>query len=390
MKNILFIYPTQFHPEYGGIERSTDLLTKALISKGYNVYYLHTKENHNLNKYKYPAEMFFFPDGQNLSDENKQYLTNLCQDKKIDIIINQAGAFGDSRLFLSCKEKLNIKTVSVIHSKPSLNYKRLYTELFQLRDNSLKEKIKLILRVIFYFPIRYRYKRHLYNHYQWLFNHTDKVCLLSDRYKKNFIELGLNITNEKICSIHNANTFNKTNIEINKKEKIILFIGRLSYGEKRPDRILKIWHSIYKEFPDWKLIIIGDGKDRGRLESIAQKMKRVIFLGTINPKKYYYKASILTMTSNFEGWPMVLPESLSMGCVPIIYGSFEAAYDIINNNEDGYIITPFKKRTYTEHLKRLMSDAKTRNAMALKGIKDIERFNIESTVEKWINLFNSL
>lgn len=390
MRNILFTYPTQFHPEYGGIERITDLLAKAFINKGYNVYYLHAKKNCKLDNYDYPAEMFFFPDGQKLSNENKQYLTSLCLDKKIDIIINQAGAFGDSRLFLSCKEKLNIKTISVIHSKPSLNYKRLYTELFKLRDNTLKEKIKLLLRIIFYFPIRYRYKKQLYNHYQWLFNHTDKICLLSDKYKNDFIDLGLNITNEKFCSIHNANTFNKTDIKFNKKEKIILYVGRLTYGEKRPDRILKIWNDIYKKFPDWKLIIIGDGKDRYRLESIARKMERVIFLGTINPKEYYYKASILSMTSNFEGWPMVLPEALSMGCVPILYGSFEAAYDIIHNNEDGYIIPPFKKKTYTQYLKKLMSDDVIRNSMALKEIKSIDRFNIEHTVEKWINLFDSL
>lgn len=82
MKNILFIYPTQFHPEHGGIERITDLLTKTFINKGYNVYYLHTKKNYNLDKYNYPAEMFFFPDGPNLSDENKQYLISLCLEKK--------------------------------------------------------------------------------------------------------------------------------------------------------------------------------------------------------------------------------------------------------------------------------------------------------------------
>lgn len=55
-------------------------------------------------------------------------------------------------------------------------------------------------------------------------------------------------------------------------------------------------------------------------------------------------ASILCMTSTIEGLPMVLLEVMAAGCVPIVYGSFAAAEDVITNGENGYVVEPFCKK----------------------------------------------
>lgn len=45
------------------------------------------------------------------------------------------------------------------------------------------------------------------------------------------------------------------------------------------------------------------------------------------------------MTSDLEGFGLVVIESMSYGVVPVVYGSYEAIYDIIDNGKSG-LITP--------------------------------------------------
>ena len=59
---------------------------------------------------------------------------------------------------------------------------------------------------------------------------------------------------------------------------------------------------------------------------------------------------IFCMTSNYEGFPMVLLEAMQFGCVPIAFKSFESLDDIIINHNNGYQITPFDIYEYINSL----------------------------------------
>lgn len=50
------------------------------------------------------------------------------------------------------------------------------------------------------------------------------------------------------------------------------------------------------------------------------------------------------MTSIYEGFPMTLLECQSFGVVPLLYNSFSAAVDIIDDGINGYLISPYKKK----------------------------------------------
>ena len=66
--NIAFIYFRPFVPEYGGVERVTDILAKELIKKGHNVKYL---SFYKLDTdYKLPVENYYFPNQEYINEEN--------------------------------------------------------------------------------------------------------------------------------------------------------------------------------------------------------------------------------------------------------------------------------------------------------------------------------
>ena len=60
------------------------------------------------------------------------------------------------------------------------------------------------------------------------------------------------------------------------------------------------------------------------------------------------RAPILCMTSNYEGFPMVLVEAMQYGCVPFAFDSFPSLYDIINDGINGVIVPAFDEDSYAK------------------------------------------
>lgn len=141
------------------------------------------------------------------------------------------------------------------------------------------------------------------------------------------------------------------------KKKEVLFVGRLTYADKRVDRLLRIWAEVSKHNPDWSLHIVGDGKDRPNLEKLAGELalKNITFHGYRDPAPHYESASVLCMTSTFEGWPQVLVEAMSSGVVPIAFGCTDGVREILGDGR-GVLVEGFDEKAYAAGLHRLLQD----------------------------------
>lgn len=385
MKTILFPYEHPFHPEKGGINRVAYLLTKSLIKRGYNVIHICLGYPDQYKGYDYPTQINLFPSADLNSIENYRFYEKFLSEHNVDIIVNHAH-WADNSLFMHLGTNTGIKRISVIHTKPSYNYDNLYKK----RDSTAVESLKRILRVIKWEIKGYR-KSYWNNRAKAITSIAEKsdiVCLLSDKFKNEFMRLAPNTEASKIVSIPNPNTYGKQ-IYLPQKKKQILFVGRLEIGDKHPDRMVSVWQRIYKKFPEWELIFVGDGPDRMSLEFAANKLDRVHFVGFQDPKPYYEQASILCLTSNFEGWGMVLTEAMLHGIVPMTF-VFESAVEIIDNEKTGILVTPFSIKEYAMKLSKLMSDDLKRSQMANYAMKRVERYEIERVTDRWEELFNSL
>lgn len=84
------------------------------------------------------------------------------------------------------------------------------------------------------------------------------------------------------------------------------------------------------------------------------KLKRITFYGFQNPDEFYKKSLVSCMTSNFEGFGMVLVEAMQYGCVPFAFDTFTALHDIIDDGVNGFIIPPFDEDKYAETVERFV------------------------------------
>ena len=384
--HILFI--NYNFPGQGGVETATATLANAFQSSGeiVSIIKFRNTENGDNSKIDPSVKVDQFPDNQKLDSQiNLVFLQNYICEGEVDLIINQE-IYSDMYLLLqrvNNRPKRGIITVE--HNAPDAKIEILKNYLKnEKRGNSFKGYIK----PMFHPYLLYRATQHEKKRHKILYEISSKYVLLSNKYVGKFEYLVSDVNLTKLCFIPNPTNFDLLKAEggISKKKKTIIFVGRLDNPQKGIDRLLKIWEAVFFEHPSWELLVIGDGPDRKMLEEYvsAKGIQRVNFLGHQSSVLTFYRnASIICLTSTVEGFPMVLIEAMAHGVVPVVYESFKAASDIIENNISGFTIEAFNEDYYISKLKLLMSNAEMLHQMSANAKSHSDRFNISRTLERW-------
>lgn len=386
--NILFTSSTPFHPLRGGVGRVTDTLCKELQKRGYQVFYLNADwVAEERKKYKYPAPVTILPI-KNIDDAQcvisyRKYLT----ENKIDVVINQDALYVD---FYNNVGDLPIKVISVIHNNPLMNYNHLLNDLLTLRNNSLLERMKRIVRCLLYLRVKKQLKEYIDKRFGNIILSSDKILMLSPYYVESLKKFGISVEN-KFDYVYNPNSF-PLQTSLFKKKKEIIYVGRLDNRSKKVGRLIKVWSKVGKKYPDWNLTIVGDGPDRNQLEVLKKKYQvgNLTFEGFQSPIEYYKRASIICMTSSFEGFPMVLVEAMQFGCVPIAFDSFEAIHDVIIPEKTGELVKPFKIKDYINKLSNLIDDDTKRTTMSDAASMYVARFDVKTIADRWEYILETL
>ena len=108
--------------------------------------------------------------------------------------------------------------------------------------------------------------------------------------------------------------------DFERKEDITTFInlGRHDEKQKKLSRIIEATKKLNEENYKFRVVFIGDGVDSDKYKSQAQGINNIEFLGAKkNPYPYLKQSDCLLMSSDYEGYPVVVIESLILG-KPII------------------------------------------------------------------------
>ncbi|MDF9388211.1 glycosyltransferase family 4 protein [Vibrio sp. 1151_11] len=197
--------------------------------------------------------------------------------------------------------------------------------------------------------------------------------------------------NAKIVAIPNPTPFSHMDNNFVEREKIAVSVGRLT-EQKGFDLLLKIWSNVEKTGSEWKLYIVGDGEDKSKLEDLIYRLRlknAEIKPFTKEVGKYYSSASIYTMTSRFEGFPMVLLEASSYGLPIISFDCDTGPDELIINQETGLLVQNNDLEEYSSQLIQLMNNESLRFEMERKTIREIKKYDVSTISRSWINLIES-
>lgn len=386
--NILFLLKGL---EIGGLEVVTAILANKFVEEGHQVSVFSFLGGKHSIADRFDARIKLYQqDDYSRSKENVAKLRKVLVDDKIDIIINQWGLpYTPIKTARKAAKGLDVKIISVYHNAPSFNGRIQKLNIALMGCENLMKRLALRL-------MRFAFKKVTSRAMAYIYRHSDLFLVLSPSYLEEFKCFTGVCDGRYLQVLTNPITVEHDGYEyaFNEKQKEIIYVGRLDFVQKRVYRVIDTWNYLEERFPDWRLTIVGDGEDRENLENHVKYLglKRVSFEGFQKPITYYKRASILLLTSEYEGFPLVLAECMSFGVIPAVYNSYSAVCDIIDDGKDG-IVLPYHKNGYQAEeaagmIANIMKDDGKREQMALAAIKKSKEYSVEKIYSEWERVFN--
>lgn len=195
-----------------------------------------------------------------------------------------------------------------------------------------------------------------------------------------------------ITVIPNANTFATSQAAALENKKVIA-IGRYTY-QKGFERLIEAWNILSPGFPGWKLDIIGNGEERDKLQDLIHAYHLDGQVTLVSPTKsidkVYLDASLLAMSSRYEGLPMVLLEAQAFGLPIVSFACKCGPKDIVANGETGFLVEENDIEGLARQLVKVMKDKNLRKQMGRKAKEASLRYAEDAVMAKWTALFDSL
>lgn len=164
---------------------------------------------------------------------------------------------------------------------------------------------------------------------------------------------------------------------------VFLTAGRLALV-KNIGLQIKAMTEVVKNYPNAELWIAGDGILSQKLKVESQNLgieNNVKFLGWQDSlEKFYSQADAFLLTSDYEGWGMVVVEAASCG-LPIIMTDVGCAGELIENEKSGLVIPVNDQAKLQEAMIRFINDANLRKKLAEGAFSAIKKLpNKEETL----------
>lgn len=224
--------------------------------------------------------------------------------------------------------------------------------------------------------------------------------------------------------------------EVVKKKKIIS-VGRL-HSQKNQKMMIEAFASIADEFPEWKLVIYGEGPERAKLEKLiaslndndddddnhlitkdtkdkgidVEKQKtqnevngderlmvndeslkissRILLPGRSEKViEEMNKSEIFAFSSDFEGMSNAVVEAFCVG-LPIITTKVSGTEDFIRDGENGFLLDIGDTDGMEKAMRLLMSNEVLRRKMGEKNRMEAEQFKIEHIFQQWDDVVNKV
>lgn len=230
--------------------------------------------------------------------------------------------------------------------------------------------------------------RHLY---EYLFNKSDIILVLSEYWKKSLVdELGINENKVRVlynpCPVVNISKMQMSKLTseriINKE---ILYAGTV-YHRKGYDDLIRAFAKIAFMHKDWKIVFAGNGEiEEGiKLASELGIDDRIKFLGWVSGQekhKAFMSATIFCLPSYAEGFPMSVLDAWAYG-LPVVTTPVGGLPDVAIDGENMLLFNPGDIDALARQLEKMIVDEELRNCIALASIDFAEhKFNL-NTINK--------
>jgi glycosyltransferase involved in cell wall biosynthesis len=167
--------------------------------------------------------------------------------------------------------------------------------------------------------------------------------------------------------------------------KIVTTVGPFK-PQKNLSDFIRLARLVKDKNPGAEFLVIGDGRERGKLESLAVEQGingAIRFLGWRKDVPELLAISdVFVMTSLWEGLPRAILEAMCLG-LPVVANGVDGVNDVVINGSTGFLSRPLDPAQAAGFVVGLLADGKAARAMGEKGREFIGReFDIDEMVRQ--------
>jgi len=156
--------------------------------------------------------------------------------------------------------------------------------------------------------------------------------------------------------------------------KTVLIVGRMSVGEryKGHEQLIEAWPEVLRHEPDARLVVVGEGDDRPRLEQVARASRATAsiefagFLARGELENRYRNADVFVMPSRNEGFGLVYLEAMAHR-LPCIGSIHDASGEVIRDGHTGLLVDSDRPDAIASAVVSLLGDPERRRRMGEAG-----------------------
>ena len=177
-------------------------------------------------------------------------------------------------------------------------------------------------------------------------------------------------------------------LESNNPHPIIVSVGRLA-GQKNHSILLKAFHEVLETRPA-RLVLVGDGPKRKNLEKEARILKlsdHIFFAGyQENPYPFMKKSDIFVLSSDYEGFGIVLVEALSLGVSIVSTDCPSGPREILQDGKYGKLVPVGNPQLMAKSILETLDAPFISEDLK----KRAEFFSPDTATDAYLNIFNNL
>lgn len=180
-------------------------------------------------------------------------------------------------------------------------------------------------------------------------------------------------------------------VQLSKLNRIIS-VARLD-PQKNQQMMIRAFAKIANEFPDWQLVIFGEGPLRSSLELIVKSLQlegRVLLPGrTEHVIDELRKSKVFCFSSDYEGLSNSMIEALCVG-LPIVTTNVSGTEDIIVDGENGFVVPIKDEDAMMQSLRVLIADEQLMREMGERNRQKAHIFSIDGIYAQWEKIIQSV
>jgi glycosyltransferase involved in cell wall biosynthesis len=227
---------------------------------------------------------------------------------------------------------------------------------------------------------------------QFLYRNVDTIVCVSKAIE---MEIQLKFDLKNTTTIHNPFDFSRTQIrkDVVKTEDYLLYFGRFDDKIKNFNLMLEAFFISKLYEKGIKLMLMGDGPDLNRIGNLIKTFSLEgnvsILPFTSNPFDIVQQAKFTVLTSEYEGFPMSIVESLALGTPVVTVDCKSGPREIVIDEYNGLLVENYNVKNLATAFSRMFTDQELYEFCKKNAAESVAHLSIEKISKQWETILDT-